>query len=81
MDDETTKAMALMSYVLSNTTVMKLYQRGKISAREAADIFEDALQNLETNEIFAGMDQGPVLVARAMLEQSIAAIRLAPDWS
>jgi hypothetical protein len=77
MDEETTKAVALMSSVLAHSTVLKLYHFGKITGQEALEIYEDALQNLETNQIFAAGDPGPVLIARAMIEQTIALVRTA----
>lgn len=79
MDDQF-KAMALMSFALSNTTVLRLYQTGKITAREAVEIYDQVLLNLEHQQAKAGTDSGVVQLTRSLVESALQEIRQAPDF-
>lgn len=73
-------AMLLASYALSFATVTKLYQLKKVTAREAEEIYDFALQTLEHADHQAG-DLAPAnAAARKMLDVAVLAARMAPDY-
>jgi hypothetical protein len=80
MDDQF-KSMALMSFALSNTTILRLYQTGKITAREAAEIYDQALLTLEHQQGKAGANSDVVRLTRSLIESALQEIRQAPDFS
>lgn len=78
MDTEL-EAMVVVSFMLANSIVTKLYQMGKISPEEAEDIYDFALLGLEHHQAVAGSRADAVALARQLVDGAIQAVRLAPD--
>lgn len=78
MDTEL-EAMGMVSFMLANSIVTKLYQMGKLSPEEAEEIYDFALLGLEQHQAVAGSRAGAVALARQLVDGAIQAVRSAPD--
>jgi 20S proteasome alpha/beta subunit len=76
--EEVAASAAVVGYVVSYSILASLIRKNLLSPREAIDLIDEAILNLEKLDAIVGDDQSLLRRARADLETTLATLRAQP---
>lgn len=78
--DDNFAAAAHVAMIVGSETLVTLYKKGILSAREVFEVYDRSLLNLEHHQPLFGDHDAVAKIGRQMIEMMIAEIRNAPDF-